>query len=51
MVKTHLTESSVRQGERAFAVVMPSIGDKEGHVFFNAEKLKVQDKSSKRTLA
>lgn len=50
VVKTHLTEWSVRQGERAFAVLMPSIGDKEGHVFFNAEKLKVQDKSRKKTL-
>lgn len=49
VVKTHLTDWSVR-GERAFPVVIASLGDKEGHLFFNAEKLKVQDKSRKKTL-
>ena len=49
VVKTHLAEWSQRQGECAFAVVMPTLGDKEGHVFFK-EKFKVQDKSRKKTL-
>ena len=31
-------------------MVIASLGDKEGHLFFNAEKLKVQDKSRKKTL-
>ena len=48
VIKAHLTEWTVRLGERTFPVAIPSLGDKEGHVFFNAEKLKVRGSSRKK---